>query len=166
MFQGLQAGMPLYILYKNDPKVVEARVVSCNTHPPVPNPNNPMAILNGPVTDVTVTVDGKTLPPFQGLSPNAMMATFSNDGMFISEDRGLIINEVTSMRDNSQRIVESFDIHKSMVEKCNELLLSLNPEKQKELAQAKEMSDLKGELAELKGMLSLLLGNKQKKKEE
>ena len=41
------------------------------------------------------------------------------------------------------------------------LLVSLNPEKQKELQSAKEMADLKGELAELKSMLSAVLGSKK-----
>ena len=80
----------------------------------------------------------------------------------MSEDQGLIINELTSMRDNSQRIVESYDAHKALRDKCDALLISLNPEKQKEMQNAKEMADLKGELAEMKRMLSAFLGAKPK----
>lgn len=166
MFQALQPGMPIYILYKNVPKVVEARVVTANTHPQAPNPSNPMAILNGPVTDLVVSVDGKNLPPFQNLAPQSMMATFSNEGMVLSEDMGLIKNEMKSAREGHQRIVDSYGPSKEMVAKYDALFLSIDPEKQKEIAQQQEIASLRGELSEMKGMLAALLGAKAKKKEE
>lgn len=161
MFQGLTQGMPLYILYKNEPKVETARVVSVNTHPQQATPTNPMAILNGPVTDIVVSVDGKTLPPFQGLQPSAMVATFSADGMFISEDKGLIDNELKAIEDNHQRIVDGYESSKEMVEKCKALRLQLNPDKQREAEYAKEMSRMQGELSEMKQLLMKVLGNKE-----
>lgn len=164
--------MPVYILYKNEPKVVEARVVNANTHPQMPNPNNPMAILNGPVTDLTVSVDGKNLPPFQSLSPQAMMATFSNEGMVISEDLSLIKNEMKSAREGHQRIVESYKPSKEMVAKYDALFLSLDPDKQKEAEQAKEIAELKAQLSNTNGklddmmtLITAVLG-KRKNKEE
>ena len=65
------------------------------------------------------------------------------------------------MRDNSQRIVDSYEAHKDLRDKCDALLVSLNPEKKKERQAAKEMADLKEELAELKSMLSVVLGTKK-----
>lgn len=82
--------------------------------------------------------------------------------MFISEDQGMVVNEITAMRDNSQRIVDSYDAHKALRDKCDALLLSLNPDKQKELQNAKDVAELKGELAEMKQMLSAILGTKPK----
>jgi hypothetical protein len=82
--------------------------------------------------------------------------------MFVSEDQGLVINELTAMRDNSQRVVDSYEANKTLRDKCDALLLSLNPERQKEMQNAKEMADLKGELAEMKRMLSAVLGTKSK----
>ena len=87
---------------------------------------------------------------------------FPDKGIFISEDQGLVVNELTAMRDNSQRIVDSYDAHKSLRDKCDELLLSLNPDKQKEMQTAKDVAELKGELAEMKSMLSAILGSKNK----
>ena len=172
MFQGLQPGMPVYIYYKNNPQVVEARVVTANTHPQMPNPNNPMAILNGPVTDLTVSVDGKNLPPFQGLSPQAMMATFTNDGMFLSEDMGLIKNEIKSERDKHQRIVECYKPSKEMVSKLDSLLLTLDPDRMKEVERDKEISELRSQLAanndkldEMMTLFSAVLGKKKTKEE-
>lgn len=162
MFQALTQGMPLYILYRNEPRVDEARVISVNTHPQQATPANPMAILNGPVTDIVVSVDGKTLPPFQGLQPSAIVATFSSEGMFISEDKSLIDNELKSIEDSHQRIVDGYESSKEMVDKCKALRLKINPERQKEAAHAEEIARLQGEITEMKQMLMQALGTKSK----
>ena len=161
MFQGLSQGATLYILDKNEPRLERGRIISVNTHLPQFNPTQPQAMLNGMVTDLTVAVGDDTIP-FAGVPANASMANFPDKGLFISEDQGMAVNEITSMRDSSKRIVDSYDAHKKMVERCDALLLSLNPEKQKELQNAKEMEALRGELAEMKRMLSAMLGTKQK----
>jgi hypothetical protein len=72
----------------------------------------------------------------------------------------LVVGEITSMRDNSQRVIDSYDAHKNLRDKCDELLVSLNPERQKELRTEKEMSELRSQLDELKKMLSAALGTK------
>ena len=154
-------GATLFVLYKNDPRVEKGRIVSVNTHIPQFNPSQPQAMFGGMVTDLTVAVGSETIP-FAGLPATASVANFPDKGIFVSEDQGLVINELTSMRDNSQRIVDSYDAHKALRDKCDALLLSLNPEKQKEMQNAKEMADLKGELAEMRKMLSAFIGSKQK----
>ena len=161
MFQTLSQGATLFILYKNEPRLERGRIISVNTHLPQYNPAQPQAMLNGMVTDITVAVGSETIP-FVGLPASASVANFSDRGMFVSEDQGSAVSEITSMRDNSKRIVESYEDHKAMVDKCEALLLSLNPDKQKELQAAKEMEELKGQLAEMKKMLSAVLGTKSK----
>ena len=161
MFQALNQGAPLWILYKNEPRVERGRVTSTNTHVPQFNPSQPQALFGGMVTDLTVAVGSETIP-FAGLPAMASVANFPDKGMYISEDQGMILNELTAMRDNSQRVVDSYEAHKSLRDKCDALLISLNPEKQKEVQSAKEMADLKGELADLKRMLSVVLGTKPK----
>lgn len=157
----MSQGTTLYILYKNDPRLEKGRIVSANTHLPQFNPSQPQAMFGGMVTDLTVAVGSETIP-FAGLPATASVANFPDKGIFVSEDQALVINELTSMRDNSQRIVDSYDAHKALRDKCDALLLSLNPEKQKEMQNAKEMADLKGELAEMRRMLSAFIGAKQK----
>ena len=154
-------GATLYVLYKNEPRMEKGRIVSVNTHLPQFNPSQPQAMFGGMVTDLTVAVGSETIP-FAGLPATASVANFPEKGVFVSEDQGLVINELTSMRDNSQRIVDSYDAHKVLRDKCDALLISLNPEKQKEMQTAREMAELKGDLAEMKRMLSAFLGTKQK----
>ena len=161
MFQGLQQGASLYILHKDDPRMDVGRVLSINTHMPQYNPAQPQAMFNGPVTDITVSVGSETIP-FAGLPANASVANFADRNLFVSESQAMVVTEVTAMRDSSQRIVDSYEAHKNLRDKCDTLLLSLDPEKKKELQDAKEMAELKGELAEMKRMLSAVLGSKSK----
>ena len=161
MFQGLQQGASLYILHKNYPKVEVGRVISVNTHLPQYNPNQPQAMFNGMVTDLTVSVEGDTVP-FLGLPASASVANFVDKGLFISEDQGLVVNEITTLRDNSKRIIDSYETNKDLFEKYEGLLLALNPDKQREVQSAKEMAELKDELSEMKRMLSAILGTKSK----
>ena len=158
-------GATLFILYKNDPKVEKGRVISLNTHVPQFNPSQPQALFNGLVTDLTVSVGGETIP-FAGLPATASVANFPDKGIFVSEDQGMVVNEITAMRDNSQRIVDGYEAHKALRDKCDALLISLNPEKQKEAQNAKDVAELKGELADLKQMLSAFLGTQSQKKEK
>jgi len=161
MFQGISQGATLYILYKNEPRIEMGRVLSVNTHLPQFNPNQPQAMLGGMVTDLTVAVGNETIP-FAGLPATASVANFPDKGMFVGEEQGMVVNELTAMRDNSQRIVDSYEANKALRDKCDALLLSLNPERQKEIRSEKEMEELKGELAEMKKMLSAFLGKKSK----
>lgn len=161
MFQAMTQGATLFILHKNEPKVEVGRVVSVNTHLPQYNPNQPQAMFNGMVTDLTVSVGSDTIP-FLGLPASASTANFADKGLFISEDQGLVVNEITTLRDNSKRIIDSYETNKDLFEKYEALLISLNPDKQREVRSAKELAALKDELSEMKRMLSAILGTKTK----
>ena len=154
-------GATLFILHKNEPKVEIGRVVSVNTHLPQYNPNQPQAMFNGMVTDLTVSVGSDTIP-FLGLPASASTANFADKGLFISEDQGLVVNEITTLRDNSKRIIDSYETNKDLFEKYEALLISLNPDKQREVKSAKELAALKDELSEMKRMLSVIIGTKTK----
>ena len=154
-------GATLFILHKNEPKVDVGRVVSVNTHLPQYNPNQPQAMFNGMVTDLTVSVGSDTIP-FLGLPASASTANFADKGLFISEDQGLVVNEITTLRDNSKRIIDSYETNRDLFEKYEALLISLNPDKQREVKSAKELAALKDELSEMKRMLSAILGTKTK----
>lgn len=154
-------GATLFILHKNEPKVDIGRIVSVNTHLPQYNPNQPQAMFNGMVTDLTVSVGSDTIP-FLGLPASASTANFADKGLFISEDQGLVVNEIATLRDNSKRIIDSYETNKDLFEKYEALLISLNPDKQREAKSAKELAELKNELFEMKRMLSVIVGTKTK----
>ena len=151
----------LHILYRNEPRVETGRVLAVNTHLPQYNPTQPQAILNGMVTDVTLSVGNETIP-FVGLPASASVANFPDKGVFLSEDKSLLVNEIKTMQENSKRIIDSYDMHKDIYAKCSDLLNSVSPE----YARESQIDSLKNEIAELKSLLSAALGNKQKEDKE
>lgn len=161
MFQSITQGATIYVLYRNIPKVADGRVVSVNTHYPVYNPQQPMAMMNGPVTDITVQVGDETIP-FVGLPANGVVANFPEKGYFLSTDRTAVIREVEAMSSASKQILQSIPAHEKMVRDCESLLLDLNPERKKEAEQAKELNALRSEMEELKSLLRESLGQSKK----
>ena len=150
MFQSLSQGALVYVLYKNEPRVASGKVMSVNTHMPTYNPNQPMAVLNGPVTDITVQIDNETIP-FSALPANGVMANFPDKGVLLTEDRSVVLREIEGMATASRQILDQVPAHKKRVEDCEALLISLQPEKQKEAQQQQEIAQLKTELAAMNG---------------
>lgn len=161
MFQGLSQGATIPVLYRNVPKVADGRVISVNTHMPTYNPQQPMSIMGGPVTDITVQVGEDTIP-FAGLPANGVVANFPEKGYFISTDRSAVVREVESMANASRQVLDSVPVHRKMVEDCEALLLQLNPEKRMEVKQAEELTQMRNEMAELKRLLLANLGHDKK----
>jgi len=157
MFQGLSQGAMITVLYKNVPRVADGRVLSVNTHMPTYNPQQPMAMMNGPVTDITVQIGNDTVP-FVGLPANGVIANFQDKGIFLSTDKSAVVREVEAMANASRQILESVPAQQKMVKDCEALLLELNPERKKEAQQAEEMNAMRGELAEMKKLLLASLG--------
>lgn len=158
MFQGLTQGATVSIFYKNEPRrVVDGRVISVNTHMPAYNPQQPMAMMNGPVTDISVQVGNETIP-FSGLPANGIVANFSDKGIFISTDKSAVLREVEAFSNASKQILESVPAHQKIVEDCDALLSMLNPEKRKD----EEIASMRGELAELKQLLLSIRGTQNK----
>ena len=148
MFQSLSQGVIIPILYKNEPRVVDGKIVSVNTHMPTYNPTQPMAMLNGPVTDITVQVGNETIP-FAGLPANGVVANFPDKGLFIATDRTAVLREIESMAAVSKQALEQVPAHQKMVESCESLLIQLQPERQKEAQQAQEIESLKTQLTSI-----------------
>lgn len=161
MFQALTQGATVSVLYKNTPRVADGRVISVNTHMPTFNPQQPMAMMNGPVTDITVQVDNETIP-FAGLPANGVVANFPEKGLFITTDRSAVLREVEAMANASRQVLESVPAHQKMIQDCENILIELNPDRKKDAEQAKELSDLRGQVAELKQLLLASLGQTNK----
>lgn len=162
MFQNLTQGATISILYRNVPSVAEGRVVSVNTHMPTYNPQQPMAMLNGPVTDITVQVGSDTIP-FAGLPANGVVANFSDKGMFISTDKSAVLREVDSAAASLKQDLESVSAKEKLLQGYEQLRLDLNPGMKKEAQHEAEMNAIKNEMAEMKSLLREFLGHKKEK---
>ena len=139
------------MLFKNEPRrVVDGKVLSVNTHIPIYNPSQPMAMLSGLVTDINIQVDNDTIP-FSGLPANGVVANFPDKGYFVATDKSLILRELDSLESTSKQVLEQRPFHEKMVEDCARLKLELQPEKQKEVQQAQEIESLKTQLNNISG---------------
>ena len=150
MFQNLSQGALICILYKNEPRVVDGKVLSVNTHVPAYNPGQPMAMLNGLVTDITVQVENDTVP-FVGLPANGVSANFADKGIFIALDKSAVAREVEAMAAASKQVLEQVPLHQKMARECENLLLSLQPERRKEAQREQDIENLKTQLSEISG---------------
>lgn len=149
MFQGLTQGSVISILYRNVPRIVDGRIVSVNTHMPQFNPQQPMSIMNGPVTDITVQVDNETIP-FVGLPANGVVANFQDKGMFISTDRATVLREVDSIVSAYRQDLASVPEKERMLKAYESLQLEQNPDRKLEAQRAQEITELKNEISELR----------------
>ena len=163
MFQGLTQGATVQVLYRNIPRVADGRVISISTHMPTFNPQQPMAMMNGPVTDITVQI-GNEMIPFAGLPANGVVANFPEKGLFLATDRSAVLREVEAMAAASRQVLESVPAHQKMVSDCEALLLELNPELKKDAEQTREMASLRNEVAELRDLLRAALEQTKKEK--
>jgi len=162
MFQALSQGASVSILYRNEPRIVSGRVVSVSTHMPTYNPNQPMSMFNGLVTDITVQAGSETIP-FIGLPANGVVADFPAKGMFLVIDESAAYKEVDNAIATIEQDLSMVPQKEKMLDGYKKLRAEKNPDVKRDMQREKEMSDMRNELSEMKQMLSAML---EKRKEE
>lgn len=163
MFQGLSQGASVSILYRNEPRIVTGKVVSVNTHMPTYNPNQPMAMFNGLVTDITVQAGNETIP-FAGLPANAVVADFPSKGLYLALDEAAAYREVDTAISAFEQDLATVPAKQKLLEGYKQLRMEKNPDVKREAQREKEMSEMRGQLNEMQRMLSEILGTKSKEK--
>lgn len=147
-FQNLRNNHQLYILYKeNIPRLETGKVLQISL--PVPKYGNMYSDL---VLDITVDVKGNAVN-FQKLPANAEIADFGSD-VVIAISKEAMSNEVMSMKQKSEDIINSIEQHHSIIQGCDEILQTLNPEIAEKQKQEQENKALREEINSLKEMFS------------
>lgn len=103
---------------------------------------------------------GRTDRNFQKIPAGADIADANFPGggnMVISGSRESMNSEVTAMRTRSLEILKSIDYHRTVVESCNRMMETLNPELAERQRQDAENKALRQEISELKAMMAELL---------
>lgn len=159
MFQALQQGATVSVLYRNEPRVADAKVISVNTHIPTYNPTQPMAMFNGLVTDITLQVGNDTIP-FVGLPANGTVANFPDKGLFLAIDKEMVLKEVNLAITALQQDIDALPAKEKLLSGYKDVRLELSPDIKREAKQEQDMSDLRAQVAELKELLSAALGSK------
>lgn len=158
MFSNLRPNSQLYILHKDATPYIEiGQVVSVSQPVPRYQTNNFMTPQEL-VVDVVVNVNGNNIT-LQKLPANLDVADQGsiNGSLFISTSKESMNNEVTSLKQKSQEIINSIDYHKKVIQDCEILLQRLNPEFAEQKQQKQEIDNLKAQVSEMmNGMKELM----------
>lgn len=139
MFQNLRVGTPLYVLHKNELKIETGEVTFVSQ--PVNQFNQVVFANSQPATvDISMQVDGKPIELTK--IPATLTISDCGNNRVVSESREAISTELSVMKANSQRVIDSMDQHKEIVRKCDELLQELNPQIKQEAERSKEIESL------------------------
>ena len=171
MFQNLRVGTPLYVLHKNELKLEVGEVTSVTPPRPQQIQNFGMGVLppQQTVIDVEVKLDSGVVK-----IPNLLTTlsiTDCSNGVVVSDSRESMLNEITVLKGNSQKILNSIDQHKEIVRKCDDLLGELNPQIRQEAERSKEIESLsarvgglESSIGRIEALLTRTLDDKPKEK--
>ena len=155
MFSGVRQNNLFYILEKeNEPKLRIGQVVSVSNPQPMFNQQYGAPTEN--FVDITVKVDSETME-FKKLPASSSIADSGRDGVIVSDNKEVMNNEVESMLQSSQSILERVDYHKKVVENCNQILRVLNPRLAKEKERDDDINKLKNKIGGLEDKMDKIL---------
>lgn len=159
MFQNLRTNAQLYILHKDGTPYVECGSVTNVSAPRAKYPT-PMPMGQYPqmemVVDVTVNVGGQNTN-LQGLPAGAEIADFGQNGnIVVSCSKEAMNSEIANFRQKSVDIVNSEDYHKGVINACDKMLNSLNPDLAEKRKHEEEMNGMKEKMDEMMRRMSVL----------
>lgn len=146
-FSNLRNSNQLFILHKDSVPTLEIGKV-VNISLPIPKYGN--TGLPEMIIDITADVNG-TITNFQKLPANGEIADFGNN-IVISCSRDAMNNEIASMKQRSQDVVNSINLHQDIIKGCDDIMLQLNPEIKEKQRQEEENKALREEVNSLKEM--------------
>lgn len=152
-FQNLRNNHQIYVLRKDSIPTLEIGKVTF-VSAPVPKYGN-SSMYNDLVLDITVDIDGRSTN-FQKIPANSEIADFGNN-VVIAVSKEAMNNELTSMKQRSLDIINSVELHQSIISGCDEILQKLNPEIAEKQKQEQENRQLREEINSLKEMFQEFL---------
>ena len=157
MFSGLSQGTALYVLDKSkEPKVITGYVESISTpHPMYPsyNPSVSFGANLQTVVDVTVKL-GDDKKEFIGVPSTSIIHSYGD--YVLSESKDSMIQEVTTMLENSKSIIANVEQHKSNITACEKILRELNPTYAREQERDEMIDKISGRIDRMEDILARL----------
>lgn len=154
-FKSLQAGQPVYIIYKNDkPRLVVAEVV--NRNEPHYNVSNPTAAIGTnlkQVVDITAK-DGEQIIPLGNLSADGETETYNKGAQFIGASQEAALREVDRMMAESRQVLDKVEYHQSVLAEGEKMLEVLNPQYKEAKAQKQDIAELRDQMGQLMQMVA------------
>ena len=157
MFSGLRQGSTLYVLDKSDqPKMITGYVERVSIpHPMYPQYNPAVSFGANLQTAVDITVKiGNEQKEFVGVPSTSTIHSYGD--YVLSESKDSMIQEVTTMLDNSKSIVANVEQHKSNITACENILKELNPVYAKEQERDEAIDNISGRMDRIEDILARL----------
>lgn len=172
MFSSIRQGNLFYILLKGEKPVLKIAQVESVSNPapkyPTYMPGQPFGQQPEMIVDVKVKYEEEIMD-FQKLPANGEIFTYPN--VIVSDKKEAITSEVEAMLQTSKRTIESVSYHQSVIENCDEILKTLNPQFAKEKQQEEkigsletEVKSIKGDLGDIKMLLEKMSGSNNNSK--
>lgn len=164
MFSALRQGSTIYILRKGEKPELRVGTVASVSDPMPKFGQTPIYGQQMPTTvNITVKVDDSTLT-FEKLDSGALIMSYPNENTIVASSREAMSGEVDAMLRTSQQIIDSVPYHKSVLESCDGILRTLNPQFAKEKDREEKMEQLENKvtgmettLSEIRNMLNAAL---------
>lgn len=157
MFSALRQGTTVYVLDKSKEPVVSTGFVEkiSAPHPMYPsyNPSASFGANLQTVVDVTVKV-GDERKEFVGVPSTSIIHSYGD--YVLSESKDNMIQEVTTMLENSKSILANIEQHKSNVTACEKILKELNPVYAKEQERDEAIDNISGRMDRIENILARL----------
>jgi hypothetical protein len=146
MFSNLSQNSILYVLdLKGNPKILNGIIERVSIPRPKYNAFNPNMEM---VVDITASIDGDRRE-FKGV-PNTSLANFGDNAFILAENKEVLNSYINSMLQNSKSILSSVEKHKSLIAFYEDALQELNPDIKANKEKDRAISDLQGQIQELK----------------
>lgn len=157
MFSGLRQGSALYVLDKSkEPKIITGYVERVSIpHPMYPNYNPSVSFGANLQTAVDIVVKiGDDRKEFIGVPSTSIIHSYGD--YVLSEQKDSMIQEVTTMLENSKSILANVEQHKSNIEACEKILKELNPVYAKEQERDEAIDNISGRMDRIEDILARL----------
>ena len=149
MFSNLSQNSILYILdLKGNQKILSGPVERVSLPRPRYNTFNPNMEM---VVDITAIIGGEKRE-FKSV-PNTSIADFGDDSFVLADNKDSLNQYITSMLQNSKKIVESVDKHKQRIQDYELALQEINPSIKADKEKDKAIQNLQQQVSELKDIL-------------
>lgn len=147
-FKDVHKGYKVYVLDKCETTIAEKIVIDVST-PHIDSYN-----LSSNKMVVDVTVENGERPLAYTVTDSSEIAYF-NDKV-IATDKAFFVNDVEAMKSQSTKHIEDVDYHKQRIEKCDSILMEINPQMKERRETDERLNRLETSVSDMKEILTTI----------
>ena len=124
-FKDIKQNNTVFILDKNNLKVISAKVI--NASQPKVDMSKPNSCMSGTtlIVDIDLNIEGKTV---SYSIPENLEITYTNTGLVLAIDPNKLVNEVNSLHREAKDQLAKKEYYEEVIKKTPDLMAELNPQ--------------------------------------